>query len=332
MPSLGVALCYDFYADVRHIPMTPTLTKALAEAVDFFVVMDYDSNDAHQALAGKNIHFQPKVVPPGSSSYIYTTRDEAAAACGAAGYPRLCRKEELAGFEHCAYGWTSDWEGYWMSSAIKGCGNAGFNPTGNATRTGPAGAYCCSDTNYTPCPTCYFANAALPVVKNGVECFKTLLVPPSKLVLAFPWYGYDYTCQAGDTARDGQCHVKSARQVSLVVAKQLLANNASAPGRIWLASKQQTPWKKTTHQHLVNARALMGCHGTAISVLSNRQGATSAVYVYADVRTPVWYDVIAPTTGQLFNATFLLHQRFRRCVAQGGLRRFAEPAVEVRLR
>eukprot|EP00729_Bicosta_minor_P025836 gene25836-3396_t len=172
--------------------------------------MDYDSNDAHQALAGKNIHFQPKVVPPGSSSYIYTTRDEAAAACSAAGYPRLCRKEELAGFEHCAYGWTSDWEGYWMSSAIKGCGNAGFNPTGNATRTGPAGAYCCSDTNYTPCPTCYFANAALPVVKNGVECFKTLLVPPSKLVLAFPWYGYDYTCQAGDTARDGQCHANSS--------------------------------------------------------------------------------------------------------------------------
>lgn len=37
------------------------------------------------------------------------------------------------------------------------------------------------------CPTCFYANAALPVVEQGVECYKQLGVLASKLVLAFPW-------------------------------------------------------------------------------------------------------------------------------------------------
>ena len=44
-------------------------------------------------------------------------------------------------------------------------------------KEGPGGA----------CDTCFFANDALPVVKAGVECYKQLGVPASKLVLAFPW-------------------------------------------------------------------------------------------------------------------------------------------------
>ena len=91
---------------------------------------------------------------------------------------------------------------------VQGCGAKGYNPLTGA-HTGPAGAYCCGDTN-PPCPTCFYANAALPVVKNGVECFKSLGVPASKLVLAYPWYGYDYTCRAGDS---DVCHVTSAKQV-----------------------------------------------------------------------------------------------------------------------
>ena len=91
---------------------------------------------------------------------------------------------------------------------VQGCGAKGYNPPTGAHK-GPAGAYCCGDTN-PPCPTCFYANAALPVVKNGVECFKSLGVPASKLVLAYPWYGYDYTCRADDS---DICHVTSAKQV-----------------------------------------------------------------------------------------------------------------------
>jgi hypothetical protein len=84
---------------------------------------------------------------------------------------------------------------YWFSRRVEhlqattGCGVAGYNPPGNATHHGPAGAYCCGGSSAAPCPTCFFANAALAVVKNGVECYAKLGVPASKLVLAFPWYG-----------------------------------------------------------------------------------------------------------------------------------------------
>ena len=67
----------------------------------------------------------------------------------------------------------------------------------------------------------------------GVECYKSLGVPASKLVLAYPWYGYDYTCRADDSPGvDGICHVTAAKQTSLVVAKRQLAI-AESPGRIW---------------------------------------------------------------------------------------------------
>ena len=164
--------------------------KALAEALDFFVVMDYDSNDAHDAVV-QPIAYEPA----GSHPYIYTTRAQAAAACAADGDRRLCSKAELKGFERCAYGWTSDWNGYWMASAKKGCENAGFNPNGTTPHQGPAGAYCCGGDVSPVCPTCFFANAALPVVKNGVECYAKLGVPPAKLVLAFPW------CECNDIMR-----------------------------------------------------------------------------------------------------------------------------------
>ena len=216
--------------------------KALAEAVDFFVVMDYDSNDPHHAQ-GTRIGFEPSIGPP----YIYTTRAEASSACVQAGYDRLCHKSELRGYTHCAFGWTTDWEGYWMEKAQVGCGGAGYNPPGNHSHHGPAGAYCCQNGHkiHKPCPTCYFANAALPVVKNGVSCYEKMGVPPSKLVLAFPWYGYDYTCRE-DAQNETSCDVIAASQISLPSAKKYLAN-ATPPGRIW------QPNSSTPHFFYVDA-------------------------------------------------------------------------------
>ena len=88
--------------------------------------------------------------------------------------------------------------------------------------------------NKSICPTCFFANAALDVVKAGVECYAHQGVPPSKLVLAFPWYGYDYSCAPGDVANEpfvGHCNVTHAAQISLPLATELMAK--SSTGRQW---------------------------------------------------------------------------------------------------
>eukprot|EP00937_MAST-01D_sp_MAST-1D-sp2_P006470 g6470.t1 len=215
------AACGDMYGRAYDF-------RALAQVLDFIVVMDYDSNDAHGAVPSP-VHFEPASSP---HPYQYATRAAAEAACAGAGFPRLCRKAELEGFTHCAFGWTSDWNGYWMGAAAQGCGAAGFNPPGNGTHRGPSGAYCCGG-SARACPTCFFANAALPVVRRGVECYAQLGVSASKLVLAMPWYGYDYTCSATDAAgAAGVCHATAAVQTTLIEAKALLGG-ALAPGRIW---------------------------------------------------------------------------------------------------
>ncbi len=172
--------------------------------------------------------------------YIYDNRSAAAAACNSQlGLP-LCSKAQLLGYSSCAYGWCSDYQGYWMSSAVPGCGNAGYNDGSGQ----PSGAYCCFNgtTPVTPCPTCYFANAALPVVQAGVDCFvKTLGVPASKLVLAFPWYAYDYTCSTAGTpfGNLNSCDVTNSVQVDYPRVQQLLA----APGTVtgWNANAS-TPY------------------------------------------------------------------------------------------
>lgn len=38
------------------------------------------------------------------------------------------------------------------------------------------------------------ANSALPTTARGVQDFLDLGIPPDKLVLGLPWYGYDYPC------------------------------------------------------------------------------------------------------------------------------------------
>ena len=203
--------------------------KGLADALDFLVVMDYDSNDAHAAV-GADQHFLPRTTPV----YIYENRSVAEQACVDANFKGLCSKDDINGFSMCADGWCSDFKGYWMATKQTGCGEAGYNEDG----PGPAGAYCCGGGDSEPCSTCFFANAALPVVSAGVDCFANLSVPADKLVLAFPWYGYDYTCAPGSTNLN-ECHVTSAVQVSSPQIQSLLAQ--SATGELWL-DNSSTPY------------------------------------------------------------------------------------------
>ena len=76
------------------------------------------------------------------------------------------------------------------------------------------------------------------MVEQGVECYKKLGVPPEKLVLAFPWYGYEYTCSAAD-APGGTCHVQKAMQVGYPEAAAGVAH--ATGGRQWSANSS-TPY------------------------------------------------------------------------------------------
>ena len=71
----------------------------------------------------------------------FASRDAAAAGCAAAASDELCTRAELQGHPGCEVGWCSDWKGFWMDHAQKGCGAAaGFNAR---TSADPAGAWCC---------------------------------------------------------------------------------------------------------------------------------------------------------------------------------------------
>ena len=126
---------------------------------------------------------------PHPAAYVFHNRSAATSACSAAGYT-LCHKEQLQGFSTCNAGYTTDWAGYWFGRAnVTGCTDnraAGFvrYPAGPSL---PVGAWCCGVK--LPCPTCFFTNAGLPVIKAGVGCFRRLGIPASKLVLLMPWVG-----------------------------------------------------------------------------------------------------------------------------------------------
>jgi hypothetical protein len=194
----------------------------------------------------------------------------------------------------------------------------------------PAGAYCCVDGNSSapvlPCPTCYFANAALPVVQAGVDCFvNTLRVPASKLVLAFPWYAYDYTCRNttaanqnhrstnhnrrhsdnGDYDPLNSCLVTAAVQVSYPRVQQLLAAAGTTVG--WNANAS-TPYlgyrdEETGEQHRVdydNSTSLRAKYSLARAVGAAGVGmwtASGLNYSDADTARQFWADlrVFRPT-------------------------------------
>ena len=246
VPSQGQGACGQMYGRAYGF-------SALADAVDFLVVMDYDSGAAHSALPSRV--WYTGAPSPANRSYRYGSRQAASAACVAGGDPtnpagqppsgisRLCAKAEVAGFSMCAAGWMDDFKGFWMESAAKGCGGAGFNAWSGAD----AGAYCCSagGAYVPPCSTCYFANAALPVVARGVECYvETLQIAPEKLVLAFPWYGYDYACAAGDSIERGWCHTTGATQrtyLEILALRAAHAEDATPPTAVVFDANSSTP-------------------------------------------------------------------------------------------
>lgn len=97
---------------------------------------------------------------------------------------------------------------------------------------------------FPPDPCLASANSPLPLLEAGMRNFTALGVPPSKLILGVPWYGYTYTC-VGDVApdaalcpiahtvwRNATCSDAVGSEICYADLLPLLANNATRP-RTW---------------------------------------------------------------------------------------------------
>ena len=84
----------------------------------------------------------------------------------------------------------------------------------------------------------YYANNALPVLQNGVACLtEHMSVPATKIVLAFPWYAYRYSCAPGDVPP--ACNFKTLGQIAAVEAIALVTNGTAT--RVW-QDNSSTPY------------------------------------------------------------------------------------------
>eukprot|EP01043_Picozoa_sp_COSAG02_P065789 COSAG02_NODE_10031_length_2043_cov_3.713992_1_plen_487_part_00 len=99
-----------------------------------------------------------------------------------------------------------------------------------------------------------YANAGLGVIAQGVECYRKLGVPTSKLVMAFPWYSYNYQCEdrgAGElpppvgAADDDWCRVVNASIINIDGAESVAIRQrimADAIGGVRWNNKTGTPY------------------------------------------------------------------------------------------
>nr|XP_054756936.1 di-N-acetylchitobiase-like [Lytechinus pictus] len=84
------------------------------------------------------------------------------------------------------------------------------------------------------------ANAPLNRTRQGIDDFLKAGVSPSKLVVAVPWYGYDFTCAVLN--EDDICYYKLGgwRELQYRNIMKLLANN-STTGRKW-SKEYESPY------------------------------------------------------------------------------------------
>ena len=83
------------------------------------------------------------------------------------------------------------------------------------------------------------ANCPLPELLEGIAQYGQLGIPPSQLVIALPWYGYDYTCQ--DDSIGSPCKLVPAQarwvprppQINYADALFLLRNGSSPTGQMY---------------------------------------------------------------------------------------------------
>eukprot|EP01059_Diplonema_ambulator_P029700 TRINITY_DN4938_c0_g1_i1.p1 TRINITY_DN4938_c0_g1~~TRINITY_DN4938_c0_g1_i1.p1 ORF type:complete len:411 (+),score=73.94 TRINITY_DN4938_c0_g1_i1:170-1234(+) len=95
-------------------------------------------------------------------------------------------------------------------------------------------------------------NAALPIVYQGVQQYLALGVPPQKIILGLPWYGYDYPCtnDAPDQEfcklrlvpfRGVNCSDAAGTEMPFSWYMNLLNTNQTTTGLQWNADVS-SPW------------------------------------------------------------------------------------------
>ncbi|CAK9004459.1 unnamed protein product [Durusdinium trenchii] len=146
-PESGAFLC--FLTLINHVPgfKVHEATNLLGEAVV----------DRSGAVVSKADSFYPSAFPKAGiavlqestqnftrtyvGGYDYATREAAKGKCQSLGYQGLCSKAEVEGYAICAFGWMSDYKGFWFHQTLQGCGSGiGFR---DGSSWNPVGAYCC---------------------------------------------------------------------------------------------------------------------------------------------------------------------------------------------
>ena len=123
------------------------------------------------------------------------------------------------------------------------------------------------------------ANSPLATAVSGVRNYTALGIPPSKLILGFPWYGYDYPCQGVTDPAATTCPIKpvpfrgvpcsdaAGAQVCLSGVLPLAASNATVGPR----------WDGDSQSWTLNYRR----NGTVHQVWYDDAKSLSIKYAYA---------------------------------------------------
>ncbi|CAJ1953926.1 unnamed protein product [Cylindrotheca closterium] len=98
----------------------------------------------NQFTSSTYVMYHPNL--PAGPSYVFGTREAAAAGCAAIGLD-LCPKIAIENGDLCAAGWMTDSVGYWISNPRPGCRNSPGYVEWNREF---AGAYCCGRPLYLP--------------------------------------------------------------------------------------------------------------------------------------------------------------------------------------
>ena len=152
MPSTEAAFIQEDEADLEHAEESEDVDSEgddEDEPVDELGEENIVQESASLLQEGEELQNIPperqyvgSLTDPKAHPYVYKSRSAAHKACQALGYRGLCSANQVKGWSKCAWGWMSNYKGYWFKKSKKGCGRGkGFR---NGKKVKKMGAYCCN--------------------------------------------------------------------------------------------------------------------------------------------------------------------------------------------
>ena len=152
MPSTEAAFIQEDEADLEHAEESEDVDSEgddEDEPVDDLGEENIVQESASLLQEGEELQNIPperqyvgSLTDPKAHPYVYKSRSAAKKACQALGYRGLCSNDQVKGWSKCAWGWMSNYKGYWFKKSKKGCGRGkGFR---NGKKVKKMGAYCCN--------------------------------------------------------------------------------------------------------------------------------------------------------------------------------------------